>query len=159
MIFRRFFSNVANLRVAVVFATLFIVSSRLYADQCSVSGVEAVHEARALGVLTHVTRASDLSCTLSANGVSVSAVNPPGKQGECEVSFFPGMRLIEPWKYAGLRFSGNHYAKRTAPSRGSTDLSTVVVLTPPQGGITSLVLTTLVLDGPDCSSWTDAFGQ
>ena len=75
----------------------------------------------------------------------------------CNVTYFGGRKLTHGWRVGnGLSFSSTvKFIEK--PQEGSDVLTTIVTVEKQPGEPASLYLKKLVLVGPDCDKWQDAF--
>jgi hypothetical protein len=125
---------------------------------CEIDGKEAINFARENGFNFSI-KASEGEGECQAGGKKPWFMANAAADGKlvCEVHLFMGRILQQDWHYKNVEFSGSKLAKQSNPEVGANSAAIRFQLIAQKLQSEQTVLQTLVLTGPDCDNWQDAF--
>lgn len=131
------------------------------AETCgNIVGLDAVNTAAAVGFQFEVSRKSESGhCIKLMRGSAIHFIVNGDGPVICHVRFFTGMSLSEDWRIVpSPKFDGNFkYTETGRPQYETQNPYFEVEVSSEQDG--NLVLESIVLEGPDCDDWKQAFNQ
>jgi hypothetical protein len=130
------------------------------AAECPIDGQKAIKAAKSQGFTFKFERdGASGECDQGDDDswflASASASDPL----KCHAVLFGDGGLSDNWHVVRIVLTGAAVLDRVDPKRGTRNLAAKFTLASPPGQDKQVSLKTVVLDGPDCDKWEDAFAQ
>lgn len=147
-----------RLVAAAISAVLFRPVLGLAESVCPIDGGEAVDEAKSVGLTFDFLKSDGVGqCDAGLDSPWFLASADQNSSLTCKATLFGGGQgLLGAWRFVRAELT-SEATDRVVPPRGSTGLKIQFQLKAPAGEERQVFLKKLILSGPDCSKWHDAF--
>jgi hypothetical protein len=128
------------------------------ADVCPIDGGQAMDEAKSVGLTFDISKSDGVGqCDRGSDDPWFLASADENSSLTCKVILFGGgPGLLGEWRFVRVELTSDA-TDRVVPARGSAGLKIQFQLNAPAGEERQAFLKNLVLSGPDCRKWHDAF--
>lgn len=128
-----------------------------FAEECEVKGYRAIPEAESSAwTFSARVMSGEGGCTYTTP-VTVISASGDGDGVTCDVTLFAGSKLAPGWALKDISFSGPNVQIVDRDELPSRDMEMKVEAFVPRGAQKNLVVASVLLVGPDCDDWRDAF--
>jgi hypothetical protein len=139
----------------IVILLMFAQPIIVHAELCKLKGADVAEYAYQNGFVFRSQGSHNTSCTLSKHRAGGTAASKVG--GQCTFFLFFEDKLVSPWKFSDIHFSGDRFRIVSEPDEGSDHVKTELTLLPSQSETAWFLVSHIDLEGPDCGSWKSAF--
>jgi hypothetical protein len=141
-----------------LYILIFAASSSL-AENCSINGKEAIQEARSSDYeFTFKKLSKDGDCQMGEDSPWFTVSASSSSETTCVAVLFSGKKLHTNWSLTRVNFNGTITSRKT-PEAGALNPKLEFTIVAPPSTDRKAFLKEVILTGPDCSKWRNAFNH
>jgi hypothetical protein len=148
-------NRIATVLLAVSL-TVSLAPATAFAADCTIDGGKAMAAAKSAGfVFSFASGDKNGECDRDDSWFLASASQ--NQDVTCKAVLFDGRELSDPWLFKHIDLGGAAVTGLSGPKTGSKQLTVKFSVTSPPGQDSTVYVKHVVLTGPDCKDWKDAF--